>query len=66
MNLKVFQQLFSKTRISIFKICKNVFITHEIDSKLLKMYDFDYLNHRDVNYYVSEHLYVKMKSAQKS
>ena len=28
------------------------------------MYNFDYLNHRDVNYYFSEYLYVKRKSAQ--
>ena len=28
------------------------------------MYYFDYLNHRDVNYYVSEYWYVKMKTAQ--
>ena len=49
---------------SIFKICKNVFIKHGRDSKLLKMYNFDHLNHRDVNYYFSEYLYVNRKSAQ--
>ena len=45
-------------------MCKNVFITHERYFKLLKMYNFDHWNHRDVNYYVSKYLYVKMKSAK--
>ena len=27
------------------KICKHVFITNEKYSKLLKMYNFDYLDH---------------------
>ena len=35
-------------------MCKNVFITDEKYSKLLKMYNFDYMNHREVDYYCSE------------
>ena len=65
MNFKNFSKLiFPKHVISIFKICKNVLITHERDSKLLTMYHFDYSYHRDVNYCVSEYLDVDLKSAQ--
>ena len=63
-NLKIF--LLPKRVISIFKICSNAFITYLKDSKLLTMYNFDYSDHTDVNYHVSEYLNVKMKSAQKS
>ena len=34
-----------KNHKSIFKICEHVFITNARVSKLLKMYDFDYLDH---------------------
>ena len=63
MNFKFFKHFFPKRVISL-KIRKNVFITHERDSKLLKIYNCEYSNHRDVNYCVSEYLNVKMKSAQ--
>ena len=42
----------------------NVFVKHEIYSKLLPMDTFDYSHQRDVNLYVSEYLNVKMKPAQ--
>ena len=44
--LRFFKTFIPKRDISIFKICKNVFITHERDSKLLTMYNFYYSNHR--------------------
>ena len=47
-------------------MCKNVFITDEKYSKLLKMYNSDYLNHREVDYYVSENQHVNLKSTQKN
>ena len=45
-------------------MCKNVFITDEQYSKLLKMYNSDYLNHREVDYYVSENPHVNLKSTK--
>ena len=61
--LDILKLFFPKRVISIFKICKHVFITNERDSKLLKIYYFDYKDHTYANY-VSEKLYVKLKSTQ--
>ena len=43
-------------------MCKKVFITDERYSKLIKMYNLDYFNHRD--YHVSGNLDVILKSTQ--
>ena len=39
-------------------MCKNVVITDQKCSKLLKMYNCDFLYHRDVDHYVSDNVYL--------
>ena len=64
MIIRHFKLFFPKRVISIFKICQHVFILNERDSKLLTIYNFDYLDHTYVNHHVSEKLYAKLKSTQ--
>ena len=62
--MDILKLFFPKRITSTFKIYQNVSITDEKYYKLLKMYNFDYLNHREVDYYVSENLHVKLKSTK--
>ena len=64
MNFKIFKTFFQNALYPYSKIYTNVFITQQINSKLLTMYNFDYSNHKDLNYYVSEYVNVKMKTAR--
>ena len=61
MIIRHFKLFFPKRVISIFKICQHVFILNERDSKLLTIYNFDYLDHTYVNYHVTEKVYAKLK-----